>query len=112
MALRPRPLVAKLDEPEKSRATNDRAAHLLPDLTRQGVEDGLRSLPASPRQDVRAVLVEREDRPTRPCEDRARRDDELERWFLIGEVAREEERSHSPDDVPGGDRGQIVYFVQ
>ena len=44
----------------------------------------LSSLPASPRQDTGTVVVEHEDRPAWPGEDRARGHDELERWFLIG----------------------------
>ncbi len=112
MVLRPRPLVAKLDEPEKSRATNDRAAHLLPDLTRQSVEQRLRPLPVSAGQNMGAVFVEHEDRSAGSGQDRTSRHDELEGWFLIREVAREQKWSHSPDDRAGRDRGQVVYFAQ
>ena len=66
----------------------------------------------SARQDVWTVFVEYEDRPVRPGEDRARRHDELKRRLLIGEKAREEEPGHSPDDIPGGNWGQVVYFGQ
>ncbi len=61
---------------------------------------------------MRTVFVEHENRVPRPGEDGSRRDDELERWFLIGEKAREEETGHSPDDIPGRDRSQVVYLAQ
>ena len=63
-------------------------------------------------QDMRPVFIEHEDRFARPSEDRARRHDELKRRLLIGEKAREEEPGHSPDDIPGGNWGQVVYFGQ
>jgi hypothetical protein len=83
-------IVAKLDEPERSRFTGDRAADFLTDLTSQGVENRLGSLSVSPRQDVRTVLVEQENRTAGAAEDRARRDDELEGRLLLGQVARQE----------------------
>src|SRR5206468_11979936 len=66
VGLRPRPVVSKFEEPEMSRRPNDRTADLLPDLTRQGIEQRLRSVPASPWQHVGPVFVEHEDRPARP----------------------------------------------
>ena len=84
-------LVAKLEEPERSGLADDRAADLFPYLAGQGVEDALRTLSTTARQDVRAVLVEYEDRPAGSCEDGARRHDELEGWLLIGQ--KQESRS-------------------
>ena len=112
MSLRPGTVVAKLDDPEWSRVTNDRASDLFTDLASQSLEDRLGSLPASPGQNVWAVFVEHEHRATRPGEDGACRHDELERWLLIGQKAREEKRSRSPDHVSGGDRDEVVDPAQ
>jgi hypothetical protein len=86
------------------RVTDDRAADFFADLPGQGIYDGLGAVPASAGQNVRAVVVEREDRTAGTGEDRARRHDELERRLAIRQKAREEEWGHSPDDVPGRDR--------
>jgi hypothetical protein len=112
MVLRLRSLVSELDEPDRPRLTDDRTADLLAYLARQGIKDGLRSLSMSTRQDVWTVLFEHEDRPVKPGEDRSRGHNELKRRLLIGEKAREEEPGHSPDDISGGNRGQVVYFGQ
>ena len=112
VALRLRPLVAKLEEPEWSGLADDRAADLLAYLANQGVEDGLRSLSTTARQNVRAVLVEYEDRPTWPGQDSAGRHNELERRLLIGQKTREPERSDSPDHGTGRDRDELVYPAQ
>ena len=64
------------------------------------------------RQDVRAVLVEYEDRPAGSCEDGAGRDDELEGRLLIGQKTREPERCDSPDHGPGRDRDELVDSAQ
>jgi hypothetical protein len=110
--IRTRAFVAKFDEPKRSRVAHDRATDFFTDLADQRVEYGFPSLSMSARQDVRTVLFENEDRPVGPSEDRARRHDELKRRLLIGEKAREEEPGHSPDDIPGGNRGEVVYFGQ
>ena len=112
MVLRLRSLVSELDEPDRPRLTDDRTADLLAYLARQGIKDRLRSIAPSARQDVRTVLFEHEDCPAGTGEYRARRHDELKRRLLIGEKAREEEPGHSPDDIPGGNWGQVVYFGQ
>ena len=112
MSLRLRAVVAKLDDPERSRVTNDRASDLFTDLASQSLEDRLGSLPSSPGQNVRAVFVEHEHRAARPSQDGACRHDELERRLLIGQKTREEKRSHSPDHIPGGDRGEVVDPAQ
>jgi hypothetical protein len=72
VTLGPRPVVAKLEEPERPRLADDRAADLLPYLTRQSGEKRLGSLPVSARQDVGTVLIEHEDRPAWPSQDGAR----------------------------------------
>ncbi len=112
MVLRLRSLVSELDKSDRPRLTDDRTADLLAYLARQGIKDRLRSIPPSTGQDMWTVLFEREDRPISPGEDRSRGHDELERRLLIGEKAREEEPGHSPDDIPGGNWGQVVYFGQ
>src|SRR5437667_10417330 len=101
MPLRSRSVVAKLKEPEGLRLADDRAADLLADLAGEGLEHGLRLLPPTPGQYVRAVVVEHEDFAVRRGEDRADRDDELERRVSVGKKARENERGYSPNDVPG-----------
>jgi hypothetical protein len=110
--LRLRSVVSELDESDRPRLTDDRTADLLAYLARQGIKDRLRSVAPSTGQDMWTVFFKHEDRPTRPGEDRARRHDELKRRLLIGEKTREEEPGHSPDDIPGGNRGQVVYFGQ
>src|SRR5256885_867921 len=70
--LRLRPLVAKLKEPERAGYADDRAADLFSDLAGQGVEDWLGTVPASAGKDVRAVVVEHEDRAAGPGQYRAR----------------------------------------
>jgi hypothetical protein len=112
MALRLGSLVAELDEPDRPRLTDDRTADLLAYLARQGMKDRLRSISPSTGQDMWTVFFEHEDLPAGPGEDRARRHDELKRRLLIGEKAREEESGHSPDDIPGGNWGEVVYFGQ
>ena len=112
VALRLGPLVAKLEEPERSGHADDRAANLLPYLAGEGVEDGLRTLSTTAGQNVRAVLVEYEDRPAWPGQDGACRHDELERRLPVGQKTGEQERSDSPDHGPGRDRDEIVDPAQ
>ena len=112
MSLGPRPVVAKLDDPERSRDTNDQASDLFTDLASQSLEDRLGSLPTSPGQNVRAVFVEHEHRTARPSQDGACRHDEFERRLLIGQKARKKKGSHSPDHIPGRDRGEVVDPAQ
>src|SRR5437868_15165807 len=112
VALRLGPLVAKLEEAERSGLADDRAADLLPDLAGQGVEDGLRPLSPAARQNVRAVVLEYEDRPARPGQDGAGRHDEIERRLLIGQKTKEHQRSDSPDHGPGRDRDELVDSAQ
>src|SRR5439155_24803058 len=107
MPLRSRPVVAKLEEPEGLRLTDDRAADLLADLPGQGVEHGLGLLPPTARQHVQALILEHEDHAVRCREDRANRDDQLKGRLLIGEETRENERGYSPNDVPGRYRKQV-----
>jgi hypothetical protein len=56
---------------------------------------------------VRTVVVEHEHSAARPGEDRAHRDDQIERRLLIGEEARENKWRDSPCDLPGRDRDQV-----
>ena len=107
MPLRSRSVVAKLKEPEGLRLAHDRAADLLADLAGEGLEHVLRLLPPTPRQHVRALILEHEDHAVLRREHRANRDDQLKRRLLIGEEARENERGYSPNDVPGRYGNQI-----
>ena len=81
--VRPRAIVPELDEPERSRVANDRAADLFAYLANQGVKDRLGTLPAPAGQHMGSVLIENEDRAARSGEDRARGDDEPERRLLV-----------------------------
>jgi hypothetical protein len=107
-----RPIVPKLEEPERPGPSDDRAANLLANLAGQGVKDGLGSHSMSPGQNMRTVVVEDEDLPVFPGKNGAGRHDQIERGLLRGEVAREDEWSHSPDDAPGRDRGQAIDIAQ
>src|SRR5437879_12879280 len=112
MLLRSRSVVAKLKRPERSRRADDRPASLLPDLADQRIQQRLRSLATTSGQYVRAVVVEHEDSAVRRGEDRADRNDQLERRGQPGKKARGPERSDTPDHVSGRDRGQDVDLSQ
>src|SRR5256886_9548122 len=107
-----RPFDAKLDEPERSGITNDRAADLLADLASQGIKHGLGALPTTSREHVRTVVVEGKDRSARTCEHGASRDDELDGRLSFGEIAREQERGHAPDDASGGRGSQVAEATE
>src|SRR5207249_9226987 len=97
MPLRSRSVVAKLKEPGGLRLADDRAADLLADLAGEGLEHVLRLLPPTPRQHVRALILEHEDHAVLRREHRANRDDEVKGRLLIGEETRENEWGRSEE---------------
>jgi hypothetical protein len=112
MSLGSGPIVTELEEPERPGLADDVAADLLTDLAGEGHEYRLRRLPASSREDVRALIVENEHLAVVVHEHRARRHDQIERRLHRGEETGKDEGRHTPDDVSGRDRDEALDLGQ
>jgi len=110
--LGPGSVVPKLEEPEPTRLAHDLAADLLADLAGECREHGLRFLPPAAWQHVQALIVEHEHLAVLAYEHRAGGNDELERRLFLSKETRKDERGHTPNDISGRDRDQLVNLAQ